>query len=116
VHRRQRGPAIAHALDHLWADAFANRPVALASNAGAVRGSSTAREHLRSVVEALSGWRPDPDRELRRRLPRDRADRRLVNETVRRRCKAIVEFARCVIALAFDADVLEASALARHSA
>jgi hypothetical protein len=59
---------------------------------------------------------PDPDRELRRRLPRVRAGRRLVNETVRRRCKAIVELARYAIALAFDADVLEASAPARHSA
>ncbi|WP_345652282.1 NADPH-dependent FMN reductase [Streptomyces tremellae] len=44
------------ALDHLEADAFENKPVALLANAGSERGATIACEHLRSVVKALSGW------------------------------------------------------------
>ncbi|HEV7805073.1 MAG TPA: NADPH-dependent FMN reductase [Solirubrobacteraceae bacterium] len=120
THHASYSGVIKNALDHLWADAFANRPVALASNAGGVRGSSTACEHLRSVVKALAGWAtPTQVTSCDDDFLESEAGRRLVNEAVRRRCEAIVdELARCAIALRAPdrADDPEASVPARQSA
>ncbi|MDX6682552.1 MAG: hypothetical protein QOG94_2591 [Solirubrobacteraceae bacterium] len=119
THHASYSGVLKNALDHLWADAFADRPVSLASNAGGVRGSSTACEHLRSVVKALSGWAtPTQVTSCDDDYLETAAGRRLVNEAVRRRCETIVdELARCAIALRPDrGDELEASAPARRSA
>jgi NAD(P)H-dependent FMN reductase len=101
-----------NALDHLWADAFADRPVGLACNAGGARGSTIACEHLRSVVKALAGWAvptqvascdddylESPDGPL------------LVSEAVRRRGAALVdELERCAVALRVARPVVDAAA------
>jgi NAD(P)H-dependent FMN reductase len=56
VHHASYAGLLKSALDHLEADAFAGKPVALVANAGAARGATVACEHLRAVVKALSGW------------------------------------------------------------
>jgi azobenzene reductase len=101
THHASYSSVLKNALDHLWADAFANRPVGLVCNAGGVRGSSTACEHLRSVVKALSGWTvPTQVTSCDDDYMGSASGPLLVNEAVRRRCGVMVnELGRCAAAL-----------------
>ncbi len=56
VHHASYSGLLKNALDHLQGDAFEGRAVGLIANAGAMRGSTIACEHLRTVVKAMLGW------------------------------------------------------------
>lgn len=101
MHHASYSGVLKNALDHLWADAFADRPVGIACNAGGARGGASACDHLRSVVKALSGWAaPTQVTSCDDDYVESASGYRLVDDGVRRRCATLVEeLARCAIAL-----------------
>lgn len=48
--------SLKNVLDHLPSDAFEGRPVFIAVQAGGLRGTQSARDHLHSVIRSLGGW------------------------------------------------------------
>lgn len=56
VHHAGYSGVLKSALDLLPFDAFENKAIGLAANAGGARGSASACEQLRQVVKALGGW------------------------------------------------------------
>jgi NAD(P)H-dependent FMN reductase len=90
VHHASYSGLLKTALDHLEADAFRYRPVALVANAGAPRGATIACEHLRSVVKAMSGW-ATPTQVASAPSDFDRETGLLRSGSLRRRCEAVAD-------------------------
>lgn len=88
VHHASYSGLLKNALDHLEADAFEYRPVALIANAAAARGATIACEHLRSVVKAMSGW-ATPTQVASAPADFDRETGELKTGSLKRRCEAV---------------------------
>ncbi len=88
VHHASYSGLLKSALDHLEADAFEYRPVALIANAAGTRGATIACEHLRSVVKAMSGW-ATPTQVASAPADFDRETRELKTGSLKRRCEAM---------------------------
>ncbi len=90
VHHASYSGLLKSALDHLEADAFEYRPVALIANAAGPRGATIACEHLRSVVKAMSGW-ATPTQAASAPSDFDRETGELKTGSLKRRCEAIAD-------------------------
>ena len=90
VHHSSFSGLLKTALDHLTADAFEYRPVALVANAAGPRGATIACEHLRSVVKALSGW-ATPTQVASAPSDFDRETGELKTPSLRSRCEAVAD-------------------------
>jgi NAD(P)H-dependent FMN reductase len=90
VHHASYSGLLKSALDHLEADAFEYRPVALIANAAGTRGATIACEHLRSVVKAMSGW-ATPTQVASAPSDFDPETGELKTGSLKRRCEAIAD-------------------------
>ena len=90
VHLASYSGLLKSALDHLEADAFAYRPVALIANAAGTRGATIACEHLRSVVKAMSGW-ATPTQVASAPSDYDWEPRELKTATLKRPCEVMAD-------------------------
>lgn len=90
VHHASYSGLLKSALDHLEADAFEYRPVALIANAAVTRGATIACEHLRSVVKAMSGW-ATPTQVASAPSDFDRETGELKAGSLKRRCEAMAD-------------------------
>ncbi len=88
VHHASYSGLLKSALDHLEADAFEYRPVALIANAAGTRGATVACEHLRSVVKAMAGW-ATPTQVASAPSDFDRETGELKTGSLKRRCEAV---------------------------
>ncbi|MDQ2958966.1 MAG: NAD(P)H-dependent oxidoreductase [Actinomycetota bacterium] len=80
------------ALDLLPADALEYTPVCVAAHAGGAKGSTSACEHLRTVVKALAGWMiPTQVTTVGADFEVQGSDRSLVNKAALFRCEAAAE-------------------------
>ncbi len=90
VHHASYSGLLKTALDHLTADAFARRPVALVANAAVPRGATIACEHLRSVVKAMAGW-ATPTQVASAPSDFDKETGKLKPGSLPRRCQAMAD-------------------------